>query len=214
MFTDMKAAIFDLDGTLIDSMWVWEQIDKDYLESIGHPIPPNLKDDITHLSFNQTAVYFKKRFNIKDSIDSIISTWNNMAFYQYANNIHLKKGAFEFLSHLKASNIKIGLATSNSIDLLTAVLKNNEIYDFFDTITVSDEVKVGKDNPDIYLLSAKKLGVSPSECIVFEDIPAAVSGAKKANMKVVAILDEYEKNSQPLLKEMADRYIYDYFELL
>ena len=128
MFTDMKAAIFDLDGTLIDSMWVWEQIDKDYLESIGHPIPPNLKDDITHLSFNQTAVYFKKRFNIKDSIDSIISTWNNMAFYQYANNIHLKKGAFEFLSHLKASNIKIGLATSNSIDLLTAVLKNNEIY--------------------------------------------------------------------------------------
>ena len=214
MFTDMKAAIFDLDGTLIDSMWVWEQIDKDYLESIGHPIPPNLKDDITHLSFNQTAVYFKKRFNIKDSIDSIISTWNNMAFYQYANNIHLKKGAFEFLSHLKASNIKIGLATSNSIDLLTAVLKNNEIYDFFDTITVSDEVKVGKDNPDIYLLSAKKLGVSPSECIVFEDIPAAVSGAKKANMKVVAIFDEYEKNSQPLLKEMADRYIYDYFELL
>lgn len=214
MFTDMKAAIFDLDGTLIDSMWVWEQIDKDYLESIGHPVPPNLKDDITHLSFNQTAVYFKKRFNIRDSIDSIISTWNNMAFYQYANNIHLKKGAFEFLSHLKASNIKIGLATSNSIDLLTAVLKNNEIYDFFDTITVSDEVKVGKDNPDIYLLSAKKLGVSPSECIVFEDIPAAVSGAKKANMKVVAILDEYEKENHPLLKEMADRYIYDYFELL
>lgn len=214
MFTDMKAAIFDLDGTLIDSMWVWEQIDKDYLESIGHPIPPNLKDDITHLSLSQTAVYFKKRFNIKDSIDSIISTWSNMAYYQYANNIHLKKGAFEFLSHLKASNIKIGLATSNSIDLLTAVLKNNEIYDFFDTITVSDEVKVGKDNPDIYLLSAKKLGVSPSECIVFEDIPAAVSGAKKANMKVVAILDEYEKNSHPLLKEMADRYIYDYFELL
>lgn len=214
MFTDMKAAIFDLDGTLIDSMWVWEQIDKDYLESIGHPVPPNLKDDITHLSLSQTAVYFKKRFNIKDSIDSIISTWSNMAYYQYANNIHLKKGAFEFLSHLKASNIKIGLATSNSIDLLTAVLKNNEIYDFFDTITVSDEVKVGKDNPDIYLLSAKKLGVSPSECIVFEDIPAAVSGAKKANMKVVAILDEYEKNSHPLLKEMADRYIYDYFELL
>ena len=214
MFTDMKATIFDLDGTLIDSMWVWEQIDKDYLESIGHPVPPNLKDDITHLSLSQTAVYFKKRFNIKDSIDSIISTWSNMAYYQYANNIHLKKGAFEFLSHLKASNIKIGLATSNSIDLLTAVLKNNEIYDFFDTITVSDEVKVGKDNPDIYLLSAKKLGVSPSECIVFEDIPAAVSGAKKANMKVVAILDEYEKNSHPLLKEMADRYIYDYFELL
>ncbi|MCI5727364.1 MAG: HAD family phosphatase [Clostridium sp.] len=214
MFTDMKAAIFDLDGTLIDSMWVWEQIDKDYLESIGHPVPPNLKDDITHLSLSQTAVYFKKRFNIKDSIDSIISTWSNMAYYQYANNIHLKKGAFEFLSHLKASNIKIGLATSNSIDLLTAVLKNNEIYDFFDTITVSDEVKVGKDNPDIYLLSAKKLGVSPSECIVFEDIPAAVSGAKKANMKVVAILDEYEKENHPLLKEMADRYIYDYFELL
>ena len=214
MFTDMKAAIFDLDGTLIDSMWVWEQIDKDYLESIGHPVPPNLKDDITHLSLSQTAVYFKKRFNIKDSIDSIISTWSNMAYYQYANNIHLKKGAFEFLSHLKASNIKIGLATSNSIDLLTAVLKNNKIYDFFDTITVSDEVKVGKDTPDIYLLSAKKLGVSPSECIVFEDIPAAVSGAKKANMNVVGICDEYEKDSHPLLKEMADRYIYDYFELL
>ena len=211
---NIKAAIFDLDGTLVDSMWVWHQIDIDYLSKKGHAVPDNLTDEITHLSFSQTAEYFKNRFSIEDSIHDIMSTWNSMAYDHYKNNVKLKKGALEYLQKLKNSGIKIGLATSNSMPLLTATLKNNNAFDLFDAITVTDEVKKSKSNPDIYLLAAKKLGVSPSECMVYEDIIAAVEGVKLAGMKVTGVYDEHAKHQIDILKKECDKYIYSYEELL
>ena len=119
----IKAAIFDLDGTLVDSMWVWEQIDIDFLKSKGYTPPKDLKDDITHLTFRQTAEYFKDRFNLSDSIDEITDTWNNMAYDFYSSKVKLKEGVIPFFNKLKSLNIKIGLATSNSLPLLEATLK-------------------------------------------------------------------------------------------
>ena len=211
---NIKAAIFDLDGTLINSMWVWSQIDIDYLTSKGHTVPLNLTDEITHLSFRQTAEYFKNRFSIDDSIEVIMNTWNEMAYNHYKNNVKLKDNALEFLIKLKASGIKIGLATSNSIPLLEATLKSNKAYELFDAITVTDEVNKSKSNPDIYLLAAQKLGVEPENCIVFEDIIAAARGAKLAGMKVIGVYDEHSKHQEALLKEECDNYIYNYNELL
>ena len=75
MFTNIKGAIFDLDGTLVDSMWIWEQIDIDYLNEKGYEMPQNLKDEINHLSFQETAVYFKNRFHLDDSLDEIMNAW-------------------------------------------------------------------------------------------------------------------------------------------
>ena len=190
MFTNIKAAIFDLDGTLINSMSLWDQIDIDYLTSKNIPVPDDLNDEISHLSFNQVAVYFKERFKLEDSLDDIKNTWNTMAYNHYSSDITLKDGVVEFLDFLKKSNIKIGLATSNSTELLEASLKFNKIYDYFDAITITDEVSIGKHEPDVYLLAAKKLNVKPEECIVFEDILPAVKGAKKAGMKVIAVEDE------------------------
>lgn len=210
----IKAAIFDLDGTLVDSMWVWEQIDIDYLTEKGKTIPKNLKEDINHLSFQQTAEYFKERFQLNDSIEEIMNSWHLMAYEHYSKNIKLKTGALDFLNKLKSLGIKIGLATSNSIQLLEAVLHNNNIYHLFDAITITDEVKKSKDNPDIYLLAAKKLNVNPKDCMVFEDIIAAVEGAKLAGMKVTAIYDKSAEHQKDILLEKCDRYIYDYTDLL
>ncbi len=210
----IKAAIFDLDGTLVDSMWVWQQIDIDYLSEKGHTVPDSLNDEITHLSFSQTAEYFKNRFSIEDSVEEIMNTWNTMAYNHYKNNVKLKPGALNYLKKLKNSGIKIGLATSNSIPLLTATLKNNNALDLFDAITVTDEVKKSKSNPDIYLLAAKKLGVNPSECMVYEDIIAAVEGVKLAGMKVTGVYDEHAKHQTDILKRECDNYIYSYEELL
>ncbi|MDZ5001604.1 HAD-IA family hydrolase, partial [Clostridium perfringens] len=123
------------------------------------------------------------------SIEDIISTWHEMAFYHYSNTIKLKDGVVEYLTLLKQKGVKIALATSNSIPLLEVTLKRNNIYHFFDSITTTEEVKKSKDNPDIYLLSAKKLNVDPNKCLVFEDIVQAVKGAKLAGMKVFAIYD-------------------------
>ena len=211
---NIQAAIFDLDGTLVDSMWVWSQIDIDYLGSKGHELPDNLKSEISHLSFSQTAEYFKKRFDISDSVEKILDDWHEMAFNFYANKVKLKDGVKEFLNKLKSENIKIALATSNSTPLLEACLKNNGIYDYFDSITITDEVSRGKNFPDVYLLAAEKLNVSPESCIVFEDIIPAVQGAKAANMTVVAVQDEASINDKEELIQLSDKYITSYLELI
>ncbi|EKQ50443.1 MULTISPECIES: HAD family phosphatase [unclassified Clostridium] len=214
MLTDIKGVIFDLDGTLVDSMWVWTQIDIDYLKIKGYSMPENLRNDIAHLSFHQAAVYFKNEFNIKDSIDEILTDWHTMAYNHYANNVKLKPGVKEFLDYLNSRNIKIALATSNSIPLLEACLKNNGIYDYFDSITTTDEVVKGKNCPDVYLLASKKLGIEPEHCLVFEDILPAIQGAKAANMRVIAVSDSECTNSKEELLKYADKYIDSFIELL
>ena len=214
MLNDIKAAIFDLDGTLVDSMWVWAQIDIDYLREKGYSMPENLRSEIVHLSFSQTAIYFKEKFNLDDSIEKISKDWHDMAFNHYSNNVKLKLGVKDFLNSLKSLKIKIALATSNSIPLLEACLKNNGIYDYFDSITTTDEVSNGKDCPDVYLLAADKLGINPKDCLVFEDILPAIQGAKAANMKVIAVKDDECLDSKEDLLKYADKYIHSFEELL
>ncbi|MDS0526200.1 HAD family phosphatase [Clostridium sp. SHJSY1] len=214
MLKDIKGAIFDLDGTLIDSMWVWEQIDINYLSSKGIPVPSNLKDEIGHLSFEQTAIYFKSKFKLEDSIETILNTWNSMAYNFYSNKVSLKPGVLPFLNYLQKLGIKIALATSNNKILLETVLKSNGIYDYFDAITTTDEAKLNKSNPDVYLLAASRLGVSPKDCIVFEDILEAVRGAKLANMKVIAVYDKSSEYQRDKLVLEVDKYIYNFNEIL
>ncbi|MPM32376.1 Phosphorylated carbohydrates phosphatase [bioreactor metagenome] len=211
---NIEAVIFDLDGTLIDSMNIWAKLDEEYLGNFGLTVPEKLQEEITHLTLTETALYFKENFNIENTIEDIISTWHDMAFYHYSNTIKLKDGVIPYLKSLKDMNIKIALATSNSVPLLEATLKNNGIYDYFDAITTTEEVKKSKDNPDIYLLSAKKLNVSPERCLVFEDIVQAVNGAKLAGMKVYSVYDESSKSQKEELIRLSDKYILTFNELL
>ena len=211
---NFKAVIFDLDGTLIDSMGIWAQIDEEYLKHFGLSVPENIQEEITHLTLTETAIYFKEKFNIKDKIEDIISTWHSMALHHYSNTIKLKDNVLPFLNKLKNNGVKIALATSNSVALLEATLKNNGIYHYFDAISTTEEVKKSKDNPDIYLLSAKKLNIHPKECLVFEDIVQAVKGAKLAGMTVYSIYDKSSENQKDQLIKISDRYILNYGELL
>jgi HAD superfamily hydrolase (TIGR01509 family) len=213
MLTNIKAVIFDLDGTLVDSMWVWGKIDTDYFKKRNMDLPFNLKSQIEHLSFDDTAAYFKSNFNIPDTIEEIKKEWTDFAYGEYLNNVKLKPGVVQFLTFLKSLNIKIGLATSNSKPLLEACLKSNDIYHYFDSITLTSEVCRGKNFPDIYLLAAEKLGVKPEECIVFEDILPAVKGAKSAGMKVIGVYDDFSKEQKEDIISHADMYIVEYNEL-
>lgn len=211
---NIEAVIFDLDGTLIDSMSIWAQIDQDYLKEFNIAVPENLHEEITHLTLTQTANYFKIHFNIRDDEATIIKRWNDMALYHYSNTIKLKEGVVEYLDYLKSKNIKISLATSNSIPLLEATLKHNNIYHYFEAITVTEEVKKSKSNPDVYLLAASKINVKPENCLVFEDIVQAVKGAKLAGMTVYAIYDDVSKNQRDELTECADLYVESYKDLI
>lgn len=213
MLNDIKAVIFDMDGTLIDSIWVWEQVDIDYLKKRNIELPNDLRRAIDGLSFNETALYFQNRFDIKDSIEVIMQEWTEMVEEYYTCVIEIKKGVIEFLNYLKKHNFKIGMATSNSKQLLKPVLIRNNIYEFFDEIVTTDEVPRDKSYPDVFLETAKRLGVLPQECLVFEDTLCAILGAKAAGMRVVGIHDKHGTSSPEELAEVADHLI-DSFEMV
>lgn len=214
MLKGIKGAIFDLDGTLIDSMWVWEKIDHDFLKKRNLDFPDDLRGNIEHLSFREVAKYFKSRFSLNENIEDIMNEWNDMAYYEYSTNVMLKPYAKEFLLFLKSINVRTAIATSNSMLLMNAALENNGILHMFDAVTTLDEVGKVKNSPEIYLMSAKKLSIPPSECIVFEDILPAVKGAKAAGMRVIGVHDSYSEFQKEDILQVADRYISDFHECL
>lgn len=214
MLTNIKAVLFDLDGTLVDSMWLWKSIDIEYLGRYNIELPETLQDDIEGMSFTETAHYFKKRFNIPDSIEKIKKDWNEMAWEYYNHKVDLKEGVLEFLDYLHASNIAIGIGTSNSKELVDVIINKYNIGHYFSSIRTSCEVDRGKPYPDIYLKVAQDLEVKPEECLVFEDIPNGIIAGKKAGMKVCAIHDDFSKRMDNEKRELADFYIMDYRELI
>ncbi len=213
MLENISAVIFDLDGTLIDSMWMWKTIDIEFLGERGYELPLDLQDSIAGMSFSETAVYFKERFALLESTDEIKRIWNDMAMDIYTHRVGFKPGARDFLDRIRALGIKTGIATSNSIELLTAVLDALNIRELFDEIHTACEVERGKPCPDIYLLTADRLGVAPSQCLVFEDIMQGIEAGHAAGMKVCAVYDDFSKNENEAKRSAADYYIEHYDEV-
>lgn len=210
-----KAVIFDLDGTLIDSMGIWIQVDKEYLQMRGIPVPDNLFMDVEGgNSFNEICLYFKKKFNLPESIEEIGVEWTRMVAEHYKNDVKLKPGAFELLQFLKEKNIKIGVGTSNSKYLAETVLQANGVLRVFDSIIAGcDDIK-GKPFPDIFLKAAKELNLLPRDCLVIEDVLVGVQAAKHAGMDVYAIYDEHAAHETEKIKQNADFYAEDFWEIL
>ena len=214
MLEGKKAVIFDLDGTLIDSMSMWDDINVEYLGKFGLSVPNNLQREVSGMSFTECAIYFKEKFQLPVSIEEIKEVWNEMAMYKYMYEVPLKPGVLQFLKELKCRGIKTGIATSNSIELVNAVLNSLQIAEYFDEIHTSCEVAKGKPAPDIYLFVAKCLLVAPEQCLVFEDVPEGIIAGKRAGMQVCAVEDNFSNYMLDEKKKLADYYIVDYRELL
>jgi len=214
MFEKIKAIIFDMDGTLIDSMWLWKDVDIDYLNMHGLDLPENLQKDIEGKSFSETAQYFKDRFHIQDNVETIKSDWNRMAGELYRHKVMLKPFAHDFVLECKKQGLKLGIGTSNSKELLKVIIDRFELIHYFDSIRTSCEVDKGKPDPAIFLKVCEDLGVLPQECIVFEDIPNGILAAKNAGMVCVAIHDDFSKHMEEEKRHLADYYIETYEEVL
>lgn len=208
-----KAIIFDLDGTLMDSMWLWDDIDIEYLGRYGYTPPDDLQKEIEGMGFTETACYFKKRFDLPDTVEEIKREWNRMAYEKYAKEVPLKKGVKNFLKKINEQGLKIGIASSNSRELIMASLRSNGVADYFDCITTSCDVPKGKPAPDVYLRVSDTLGVTPKDCLVFEDVPNGILAGKNAGMEVCAVEDEYSIDQQGEIKKLADYYIRSYDEI-
>ena len=213
MMQNKQAVIFDLDGSLVDSMWIWKDIDIAYLGRFGIPLPENLQKEIEGMSFGETAAYFKKRFDIPDSIEKIKDDWNRMAWDKYMNEVPLKPGIREFLTGCKERGIKLGIATSNSRELVENIARVHNLHDYFSCIMTGCDVAKGKPAPDIYLAVSEKLNVKPENCLVFEDIIPGIMAGKNAGMEVCAVEDYYSRHVKDEKQALADYYVEDFYDI-
>lgn len=213
MLQDTDAVIFDLDGSLVDSMWLWKAIDIEYLGRFNIAMPENLQSKIEGMSFGETAMYFKENFDIPDSLESIMDCWNKMAWDKYMHEVPLKKGVAGFLKGCRENGILLGIATSNSRELVENVAAVHDLKNYFSCIMTGSDVPKGKPSPDIYLAVAEKLKVAPERCLVFEDIIPGILAGKNAGMRVCAVEDLYSAQAREEKKRLADYYIEDYLGL-
>lgn len=207
---DFEAAIFDLDGTLLDSMDVWEYIDIQFLQKRNIPVPDGYVTEICARSFEEAAQYTIDLFGLPESVDSIIDEWNDMALYEYAHHVKLLSYALNYLTQLKAQGIKLAVATGLPEKLYIPCLKNNSILELFDALCSTDEVHRGKEYPDIYEYAAQKLGVAPERCIVFDDVLPAIRSAKQAKMLAGGVYDKYSADQRREIEKIADIYLLNF----
>ncbi len=208
-----NSVIFDLDGTLIDSMHVWEQVDIDFLGKRGLQVPDDLfKDMPAGDGYVAIAKYFKDKFALSETVEQITDEWDSMV-YDFYKNIELRSGALDLIEKLHRSGIVLGIGTSNSTKLTSVVLANHKLYSFFKEVTTGSEVDRGKPFPDIYLKVSSKLNTNPEDTLVIEDTLHGVEAAKNAGMTAIAIYNDYSKKDELKLKELADYFVYNYEEL-
>lgn len=209
---DIKGIIFDLDGTMLDSLGMWSSLDQAYLEEKGIEAPEGLSSKTEGFTFAETAQYFKDRFGLKEDVEDIVKEWHDYIEKIYPG-LPFKKGVRDFIESSIKEGKKIALATANSRKLAGAVLKAQDYIDYFEVLVSADEVGRGKPHPDVFLEAAKRLDLKPEDCLVFEDTLMGVVGAKRAGMTTIAVFDKYNGHNWEEILQTADYTIEDYGQL-
>lgn len=206
-----KAAIFDLDGTLIDSTWVWLEIYKKFSSSFN--LTKNLNvAKVMHMPPTECCTKLKAIYGLKQSVDELKEVFLNIAMQFYSTEVKLKPGVLELLDLLKTDGVLISLATSNFVKISEFILKKHRIFDYFSSFNYSDELGVNKKSAILYLKSAEKMKIMPEYCAVFEDIADPLDDVKKANMIFFGIDDGCQSEDIKLkLKSYSDCFIENYF---
>lgn len=214
MLEGKKAYIFDLDGTLLDSMGVWEEVDRIFLTRRNLPFDSTYLQELSALGLVRAADYTVEYFGLDEKPEDLIDEWIELAKEDYAYHIPAKPGVVEFLKTERAKGKKMAIATASDRDMFLSTLKRLDIEDCFDTIVTVPEIKKDKTTPAIYEEAARQLGVTPDETIVFEDLLLAVESAKRGGFTTIAVLDERTCDVFEDLYKAADHWVNDFTELL
>ena len=211
---NLGAVLFDMDGTLVDSMWMWEKIDREFLEERDIAFDKSFQIDIEGLSYTDTLRFMKEKYLISESVEEMSVIINDMARDKYEFEVTYKPGALEFLKECKKTGIPCGIVTSNNRDLIEACDRNLHFSEYISVIITADEVGKNKPEPDCYLLAANEINVPPEKCVVFEDIIPGIQAGKSAGMRVFAVKDDYSDSVEEEKKRLSDGFISDYRELI
>lgn len=166
--------------------------------------------EICARSFEEAAQYTIDLFGLSENIENIVKEWNDMAVYEYAPNVRLLPYAQDYMLRLKATGIKLAVATGLPGKLYIPCLKNNDVLEVFDALCSTDEVLRGKEHSDVFELAAYKAGVQPKHCIVFDDVLPAIKSAKRAGMLACGVYDKYSECHRIEMESLADCYLFDW----
>ncbi len=207
----IKAVIFDFDGTLFDSMSIWETAGSDYLASLGRTAEKGLSQKLETMSLRQSAKYLKETYALPLSVTEIMDGINKTIEDFYFHRVMPKDHVTALLSAYQNKGIKMCIATATERYQIEAALKRCNMLHYFDAIFTCSEVGHGKDEPDIFETACEFMAAAKTETAVFEDAYHAAKMAKDCGFYVVGVYDPYEKHAEQL-KELADLYINSFSE--
>ena len=210
----MKAAIFDLDGTLLDSMWMWRTVLSRYLEKMDVPNHKEINEEVYKMSFADAIAYVTERLDLGMTAAELTDSLEKYIFYLYQHEIEIKPYVREYLARLQKEGVKICLATLTDRYMAEAVLERFDVLKYFDYIVTVPEVGVTKDQPDIYEDCLKNTGVEKKDAVVFEDAPYCMKTAHDAGFVCYGIEDPWQNPSEEFIGKYCDRFIRSYKDLL
>lgn len=208
-----RYAIFDMDGTILNSMSAWKNLGRDYLIGKGIKVPENLNEIINEMSMTESANYFQKQLGVNGSVQQIMSDVNVLIEDKYRYEMPLKQYVKEYLSQLKRQGVIMCVVTATPLQLAKAALKRLEVLKYFSFVVCCDEVGTSKSEPDSYYLATKRMGTRPSEVVVYEDADYAIKTARDAGFYTIGVYDEATIKSKEEMQLLCHRYI-DSFECL
>lgn len=206
----IKGAIFDADGTLLNSMQIWDELGERYLTDRGITPEAGLTEILYPMSLDESSQYLKEHYGLCDSVEKITADTVMMLRDFYLSEVTLKEGVYDFLQQLKKEKIPMIIATSNDKELLQKVFCRLNIAEFFSRILTCGELNVNKREPAIYLEAAKIMGTEPKNTAVFEDLYVGILSAKSAGFVTVAVKDDSNVNDCDMLFKTADHFISDF----
>ena len=210
---NIEGAIFDLDGTILDSMHIWSDIGLLFLKNKGIEPPEGIEDEFVKMSMVQAAEYYIKNIDPTATVMDIVNEVNSLVQGFYFNEVIKKDGVEEFLEFLKSKNVKMCIATATDKHLVQKALERNGILEYFSEIFTCGSVGAGKDTPVIYDVALEHLGTPKENTFVFEDALYAIETANKAGYNIVGINDISEKADPEDVKKLCNYYINDYAEI-
>ena len=211
----MKYIIFDLDGTLIDSMPVWRGTGSCFLNNHNFPVPENLMEVVKTQTIWQTAEWFRTELGVPMEAEDIVNEIVESVVEAYRHTIPLKDGAMEYLEKMKQEGVEMCILTASEADYILPALDRLDIRKYFSHVLTCTELGEYKNDGKAYLKTMELMGGTVEETVVFEDAYYAVKGAKSVGFPVYAVLDEVVREDDiDKIKETADHYFHSYKELL